>query len=57
MAYASLTIDFSSQWRGLLLAFILTADVVFFSAVFILLDKQASQRNTDMEMLVPWLSW
>ncbi|KAL9092898.1 MAG: hypothetical protein Q9159_000522 [Coniocarpon cinnabarinum] len=43
------------QWRGLAIAIIVVADVIFFSLVYTILDQQMSSTIRNPESLEPWL--
>lgn len=43
------------QWRGLAIAIIVVTDVIFFSLVYTVLDKQTIDATKDPRWMVPWL--
>ena len=46
----------SLQWRGLAIAVLVVADVIFFSLVFVVLDSQTQHALSNSEVFLPWLS-
>lgn len=45
----------SLQWRGLAIAILVVADVIFFSIVFVVLDSQTQRALSNPGVFLPWL--
>lgn len=43
------------QWRGLAIAVVVVADVIFFSVVFVVLDSQTQRALREPQDFLPWL--
>lgn len=44
------------QWRGLAMATLIVADVIFFAVVFVLLDKANADTEANHKRAQPWIS-
>lgn len=44
------------QWRGIAIAVVIVANVIFFSVVFVVVDARVKRAAADLDTLLPWIT-